>query len=398
MKQINLRQMTLNMLFLYIIIFSTTTSSMLNRIGLVLVVCFGGLHLLFNDFKIKNNNFLNCMFFYGVFAFFAIFYSGVPNDKVMPVFGGYISMFIVIFVIVLSVEEEKDIRKLLTAFALSSIIQCIYMLSVYGMNVFSVIAESEEGLRIGDEVSNSNSVGISFVLSSIISLSFLLNEKLTFLKKILYGTLVLIGLVFGLMSGSRKATLLLIAGFFVIFLFRNTGKKSSTKKIGSVFAAIAAVIVLFALISSSDLFSTLYKRLMDLINGLFGMGELDMSSELRFEMMRTGWEAFTESPIWGNGLYSSYNHFTTYSHNNFIEILMNTGLIGFIIFYYPYFVNLKLFKKVDKKSKMYSLMLILFLWTFIGGVGLVTYYSKDSMTLMAIVSMWLSIKRREING
>lgn len=397
MKQLNLRQITLNSLFLYIIIFTTTTSSILNRVSLALVVGFGGLHLLLNGLRIKNNTFLNCMFFYGVFAFFAMFYSNAPMDKVSTVFSGYISMFIIVFFIVLVVEDENDIKKLLKAFAISSVIQCAYMLSVYGTDVFRIVAESDEAIRIGEEVSNSNSVGISFVLSSIISLDFLLNEKMKVYKKIFYGILVTIGVVFGLLSGSRKATILLVAGFFMIFLFKNADKKNIFKKIGGFVVAIVAVVVLLNLISSNQMFNTLYNRFLSLIDGLTGEAELDVSSKTRFEMIETGWRAFTESPLWGNGLYSSYNYFDTYSHNNFIEILMNTGLIGFVIFYYPYLVNIKSFIKVDKKSRMYFLMLILFLWIFVGGVGLVTYFSKDSMTLMAIISLWLSIKRREAN-
>ena len=121
MKRDSIRQMTLNVLFLYIIIFSTATSTVLNRIGLVLLVCFGGLCLLYNGFKIKSNAFLNSMFFYGVFAFFAMFYSPAPLDKSGNVFLGYVTMFAVIFVATLTVEDENDIKKLLNAFAVSSV-------------------------------------------------------------------------------------------------------------------------------------------------------------------------------------------------------------------------------------------------------------------------------------
>ena len=162
MNQNSIRKITLNVLFLYIVIFSTATSTTLNRIGLVLLVCFGGLCLLNNGFKIKSNTFLNSMFLYGVFAFFAMFYSPAPLDKSGNVFLGYITMFIVVFVATLTVEDENDIKKLLNAFVVSSVVQCLYMLSVYGVNIFSIIRESETGIRIGDEVSNSNSVGISF--------------------------------------------------------------------------------------------------------------------------------------------------------------------------------------------------------------------------------------------
>lgn len=397
MTQNSIRQITLNVLFLYIVIFSTATSTTLNRIGLVLLVCFGGLCLLNNGFKIKSNTFLNSMFLYGVFAFFAMFYSPAPLDKSGTVFLGYITMFIVVFVATLTVEDENDIKKLLNAFAVSSVVQCIYMLYVYGINIFSVIRESETGIRIGDEVSNSNSVGISFVLGAVISLSFLLNGKKRWYKNAFYCAVVLIGSVFGLLSGSRKAFVLLGIGFLMVLFLRDSGQKLTVKKIVRYVVAIIAVILIFSLISTTPLFATVNRRLTSLIDGLRGTSELDHSSETRFQMMEMGWEAFLESPVWGNGLYSSYDYFKTYSHNNFIEILMNTGILGFAIFYYPYFVFLGMFIKLKKRDGLYPIMLLILLWTFLGGVGLVNYYSKDSMTLMAIVSLWLSIKRREAN-
>ena len=209
--------------------------------------------------------------------------------------------------------------------------------------------------------------------------------------------MVLIGSVFGLLSGSRKAFVLLGIGFLMVLFLRDSGQKLTVKKIVRYVVAIIAVILIFSLISTTPLFATVNRRLTSLIDGLRGTSELDHSSETRFQMMEMGWEAFLESPVWGNGLYSSYDYFKTYSHNNFIEILMNTGILGFAIFYYPYFVFLGMFIKLKKRDGLYPIMLLILLWTFLGGVGLVNYYSKDSMTLMAIVSLWLSIKRREAN-
>ena len=114
-------------------------------------------------------------------------------------------------------------------------------------------------------------------------------------------------------------------------------------------------------------------------------------------MIKTGWTAFMESPLIGKGLYASYKYFATYSHNNFIEILMNTGIIGFAIFYYPYMTGIYDFTKINRNEKLYSVMLVIFLWVLLGGYGMVTYYSKNSMTLMALVSIWLSIKRSKKN-
>ena len=113
------------------------------------------------------------MFLYGVVLFFAKLYSAAPTSLVSVVFNGYISMFAVIFVAVQVIEDENDIKYILKAFMIAALVQCIYMISVYGTNVFEVISNSDDAIRVGDEVSNSNSVGISFAYGAVVSFYFI---------------------------------------------------------------------------------------------------------------------------------------------------------------------------------------------------------------------------------
>ncbi len=392
MKQKNFKKTTLAVLFIYIIIFTTATEPTINRIGLFVVLGCGMLYCMTNGVTVKNNALLGSLILYGVILFFAKLYSTAPVSKVNTVFIGYISMLIVAFVVILVVECEDDIKFLLKAFVVSALVQFIYMLSIYGVDIISVIVESENSIRVGDEVSNSNSVGISFAIGYIISLYFLLNEKMLNYKKLFYIAIVIITFTFGLLSASRKVLLLLLLGTFAIVSLKSSGKNAIKSVFGVLFAAVI-VFALYSLISYNSLFSTASDRFMSLIDGLRGTGELDQSAETRFEMIEIGWKVFKENPLVGKGLYTSYNYFNTYSHNNFIEILMNTGIVGFVIFYFPYLIALKEFIKIDKTKKLYPVMLVLFLWTFLGGYGMVNYYSKDAMTLMALISLWLYMQR-----
>lgn len=384
-------------LIAYIVIFSTATDKTINRVGLIATACFGGLYFLINGGKIKTNNFLICMILYGALVTIARLYSISPGPVVSPVFIGYISMLIVIFVAISVTDDEKDIDYLLKAFSLATVVQCIYMLSVYGTDIVNVIAESEKAVRIGGEVSNSNSVGISFAIGYIVSLHYVLKEKTSFLEKIFHIIVCIIGFVFGLLSGSRKVLLLLLMGSFLLLVFQNDRKKNVLKTFFWFLVGCGTLYFMYNFISTNPLFNTIMQRFTSLTDGIKGEVTLDHSAELRFFMIKTGWEAFLESPIYGKGLYASYKYFATYSHNNFIEILMNTGIIGFVIFYFPFLSGIKNFIKIKKSDKKYALMFILILWAFFGGIGMVNYYSKDVMTLMSIVSVWLVLQRGKKN-
>ena len=89
-----------------------------------------------------------------------------------------------------------------------------------------------------------------------------------------------------------------------------------------------------------------------LIEGLlFGEIEAGTSFYYRNKMALQGLRWFAEKPVFGYGLdaYSLLSPYKTYSHNNFIEMLVNTGIVGFLLYYCAIFV---LLIRANKKRKM----------------------------------------------
>ena len=297
-----------------------------------------------------------------------------------------------------NIRDKRDVDFFLHAFVFGSIIQLFYMLSVYGLDIITVIQESEQAIRIGDEVSNSNMVGLSFAYGAVISVHFMRQAiKNRKMRWIFYLVIALVASVFTFLSGSRKATLVILGGFLCVYLFGGSQSKNILKKIRTVLIALLLLILLYWVLTNIPLFSVVNERLEALIGGVLGNEALDHSSEERFSFIAIGWQAFLSYPFIGQGIYSSYRYFGTYSHNNFIEVLMNTGLIGFILFYTPYVVYGIRMLFVPKKDSRYGLMLFLFAWLLFGAYGMVTYYDKMSMSLMMIVTAWTDLSRREKN-
>lgn len=70
------------------------------------------------------------------------------------------------------------------------------------------------------------------------------------------------------------------------------------------------------------------------------------SDQLRSELIQVNWEMFKEHPIIGIGYWDSYrqiedywpkinlppDHYTSHAHNQFLNILATTGIVGFIFF------------------------------------------------------------------
>lgn len=393
--KLNLRTASKWALFAYVIIFMVTTSTVLNRIGQIIMILFCGANwVLVNHCRIKKNNQLISMFLYGGMLVLSSFYSPTPEIRVRTTLMAYAVMLVIIFFVCDNINNEKDINFYLHAILLGSVVQFAYMVRAYGLNVFEVIQQSEMELRVGDDTSNANAVGLTLAYGSVISMFFFGKAQKKVLK-ICYIIVALLTAVVTFLTGSRKALVVLIIGYFVVLAFLNSNKNILHKLKGLIIAVVVVGIVFYA-ISNIPAFAMVNRRITQLIEGVMGTGTLDHSSEARFDFIERGWQAFLESPIIGKGTYASYMYFRTYSHNNFIEIFMNTGIVGFLLFYYPYVVNLFRFMRTDKKNPLFGIMLFFYAWILFGGYGFVTYYDKLSMMIAVIPSLYLYENRTNI--
>lgn len=219
--KLNLRTASKWALFAYVIIFMVTTSTVLNRIGQIIMILFCGANwVLVNHCRIKKNNQLISMFLYGGMLVLSSFYSPTPEIRVRTTLMAYAVMLVIIFFVCDNINNEKDINFYLHAILLGSVVQFAYMVRAYGLNVFEVIQQSEMELRVGDDTSNANAVGLTLAYGSVISMFFFGKAQKKVLK-ICYIIVALLTAVVTFLTGSRKALVVLIIGYFVVLAFLN---------------------------------------------------------------------------------------------------------------------------------------------------------------------------------
>ncbi len=114
------------------------------------------------------------------------------------------------------------------------------------------------------------------------------------------------------------------------------------------------------------------------------MLDTSYSTDICKEMIKIGWLAFLRRPLFGNGwfYFSVYSGLGTYSHNNYIEILVTYGLAGFI-FYYGIFIStfIKLCKCLQNNySKLFFTLILTILvsdfevFQFMTSPGIILFY------------------------
>ena len=204
-----------------------------------------------------------------------------------------------------------------------------------------------------------------------------------------------------LMTFKRSAWVMFLAGIallFVFFIFRHGKLKIST---GIKYSSFLVVVIGIGFVSSPMFPDRLSKNI-----GFFSgdIERVDIASNHRISLWRTGLEIFKENPLLGIGprgfrhVYTEYadaNDYwlqdgrrgQTHPHSNVVEILIETGVLGLVgyLAFYAYFLHQFFRQKCLSRSLVWSLT-VLVVWcplnTHLAFYG--SYWSSFAWMLVAI--------------
>ncbi|GHG68032.1 polysaccharide polymerase [Alishewanella longhuensis] len=257
----------------------------------------------------------------------------------------------------------------------------INVLSFEGQRVYGVLVDRAIPRLIG-VVQDPN---IFIYYASIFIFYFGLKKQKAFLDIL---CLVLLALCC-LLTVSRGGLLALILVFSLVFInsfFRFLLRPKFTL---SFFAGLLSLIVfiyiaVLFLSSVDDVISIIERRLSSAASG-----------SGRFEIWINGLSLWQQSPLfgigWHNFLYYNSNFFMrdNYAHNTFLEVLVETGIVGFTI-YFLFFLSFfySILKVINSDSrKIYLLFTFVAMVLMLNNLSLII--SEATFFLMAVVYMSL---------
>lgn len=290
------------------------------------------------------------------------------------------------------VNGDNCSEKVLKIIMYSGIIFAIYIIFYYGIsNYFDKLFFGE---RIGTEINNVNKIGLTTSISFLISIFFAKFKSKNYLFFSVLLAIVTIG------TGSRTA---LIEMFFSIIFIILIGKEKEKiiSYIKKILIIITLCFLLFSFIQKISSFD-LINRFTEMTNYVSKNGEIDGSTSTRMKFIQKGFETFTDHPLLGIGAGNagyvtsivSFGRYT-YLHNNYVELLATTGLIGFLLYYSIHiYILIKCF--FSKNKTVYStLATVIIIILLIGDIGTVSYASKTTVIYFLYGS--LAINRRNSN-
>lgn len=307
-----------------------------------------------------------------------------------------IVLFIILFLVDDEIVSQEDIETYMKLFLVSLFIMIIYVLIKVDLKSFQLAQHGEATTGLW----NGNDVGMKCALFIIIMLYFIDNNIKNIRRLFLLLSIVPAG-VLVYYTASRKAFLMLALGISLFYYL-----KHPTKKIRNLLVIVVGIYIAYMLLMNNE---ALYNAIGWRIEGalaLFGKkGKVDSSALLRLKYIEVGINSWKESAVFGYGLdnfriinFRATGH-ATYSHNNFIEILVGVGAIGFLI-YYSYYIKLlyeyfKIYLK-HRALQFLNVVAICFVLLFIMHFAVVSYNSIEQGLVILFMSKAVQINQERI--
>lgn len=238
--------------------------------------------------------------------------------------------------------------------ALSVLVLCVIILTDEAL-LETLKETDEEGVYYTLEENNRNVIGIILSLGTLYMLHLGVTQNKLFLL------LMLVPSSLGLITGSRKSLLAIIIGLILYAFLYSTYcvKKKNRKRLRVMLLVLVAVIgLLYACFNVEFLYNIIGFRVEGLLGTLFGGKNTEASAVQRSQMIEKAWEMFLQKPLFGWGIdgFTAKSGFGTYSHHNYMEMLVSFGFFGCLFVYLFKFrllwVHFKMLKndKYEEKS------------------------------------------------
>ena len=279
----------------------------------------------------------------------------------------------------------------------------IFVISADALGVLMILTGqmTADNGRLGQELTgNANAFASMIMISAIISGWFFVYKtrvsKYFNLASMLFCSYMLA------LSGGRKYLLVSVLCLGLFLVFKDTSK--AVRILGSLIkAGIIVGLMYMAVMNIPVLYNAIGYRLESLFSMVSG-GESNISSDaLRQNLIRIGLEKWTESPLLGFGVdtFKYYNLRTTghfyYAHNNYVELLYDLGLVGFLAYYGFYLHILNQLKKLSSVYKEYKILGISVILGFmVWEIGAVSYYSVFIQLILAVVYVMLILCKQDV--
>ncbi|MBE6270416.1 MAG: O-antigen ligase family protein [Prevotella ruminicola] len=322
-----------------------------------------------------------------------------PNVKVSAIvfFSHLIPYYLLTFATIKYFSSYQKLDTICFAVFVSGLILIAYVAN----NMDEFVLGERFGSDLNDDPEerawNVNSIGMCFSYS-IFAGFFLFNKKnVGLIRKALFiSSFILMGFA-ALLTGSRKVLLMLVIPIF--YFSYNRFKKHFL--LGLVLLLVLVGAGYYLIMNVEALYTTIGQRTEDMFAVLSGNGTgyEDNSRQL---LALKGLEWWQDNPILGVGI-NCFKELSNvdplfrgkhwYAHNNYVELLVDVGVVGFFLYYRGVYYLLR--ESLKKKSNAMSFVFIMTIMVLVLDTGNVSYYDMRVQLLIVILFGILRLEKKK---
>lgn len=392
----------MSMVFLTLYIYSLYVMAYSERLNIITDILFlGAIAFSFLNFVVSRDGFkLDYSFFslllFVMYAMMTVFWAP-SQEGVTSLIATLVQLFGLYILVRINIQNEKDLRVILWALYIGTVIMCIYTVMYYGVG--EIISRISVGNRIGQEINQSNGMGIYCTVLNILSLYYLMYEKHYWsIPVLILSSFVMVG------AGSRKSFLLMAMALLILFMFKT--KRGVVLRFMAV--GIVLLVAVYLIVEFADRESNYFLYRVAQVFEIFSDDQsaiTDDSLLTRSGMIKYGLELWADNPVFGYGpeqyeyFYSLLHGVRRPPHSTFVQILVGFGAIGFSLFYGIYaFVYSKIIPML-KGQRKYSILMLTFAVIFlINDIGANMLNNKYLYIFFAIYAGYISITLNDEKG
>lgn len=362
------------------------------RLNSLVLIAFVGIAIIYSMFRANTVN-LNFSKWYLIFFLYSLCSALLMTNNVMPTLYQMVVILVLTFCYSISIYSEKVLELTVITYVISAVTMGILIIYYNPVYLIGNI-DSLDGNRLGgDETGNANIFTALMMFSGVFAVWVALYKKNIVLRFTSILSLLFILYLMAL-SGGRKTIIALIA-CTLYFIWKKAGKSIHKKVMAILVIGLTMSFILYITMSVQWIYDVIGYRFEGLLDFLNGTGYSNVTSDdLRKKMIEIGLQGWSERPMFGHGLdsFKFFNEQITgrkfYSHNNYIEILYDFGLVGFILYYVFIYKLYKRLISLPKEYEIYSILAIgIIIELLLFDIGGVSYYANLNMIMLCIASI-----------
>lgn len=333
--------------------------------SLYILAVIGLIHILVSFNKIEINKYIKLyslfsiiVFYFAVFPYLGSSYANVVLDSFYEI----IRTLVLLYCCSLFIRDINDIKKVLFAISISSTIMIFFTAKNFDI---------DSGIRFGNEIAgNANIIAPLFMFSAFSTIYFLCNtsSKVTKLVMLFFYIIQLYALI---LTGTKKTFLI---SFFFLWIYYIISRKNNYLLM-MVFLFLGIELFIYIVLNIPFVYNLIGYRFESMLSFFTGSGISDASTLERASMVEDAINIGMSNPVFGIGLnmFSIIANYSTYSHNNYVELFCTTGILSALFYYSIYiYAIISLFKQqVDNEEKSFFVLVIFSLLIY--ELGAVTY-------------------------